>query len=249
MKLDWRQAEHYARRLFEESRWSKCIYAYLQAACLCMLKEDGSLSEEENSRLIAIMRYYNFIEFIARFILHFHHTTRDVPKYKQRIAGKSIPSEKFVIKKSERFFAQGSRLSLAAFEMIYLWNYLKIMGKDWNLIQSVYRLVERTIKNLENQKQGNPHAMLCNSAKRNSVFDIDTFYNDNLALALLLKGVCLSFMGSPLSAEECLIQVTKMGKKLQDDTHLVPYSVAELGFLYASQDKKDQAIEWLESAK
>lgn len=68
-------------------------------------------------------------------------------------------------------------------------------------------------------------------------------------MALLLKGVCLSFMGSPLQAEECLIQVARMGKQIQDDTYLIPYSVAELGFLYLSQDKKDQAAEWLESAK
>lgn len=56
-------------------------------------------------------------------------------------------------------------------------------------------------------------------------------------------------MGSPLQAEECLIQVARMGKQIQDDTYLIPYSVAELGFLYLSQDKKDQAAEWLESAK
>lgn len=216
-----------------------------------MLKEDGHLSEEQNNRLIAIMRYRHVFSFQSiKYRRTLFHTTRDVPKYKQRIAGKSIPSEKFVIKKSERFFAQDSRLTLAAFEMIYLWNYLKIMGKDENLIQDVYRLVERTLKNLENQKQGICHATLCNlTLVIFCVSNLDAFYNDNLALALLLKGVCLGIMGHPLTAEDCLIQVTKMGKKLQDDTHLIPYSVAELGFLYASQDKKDQAIEWLQSAK
>ena len=56
-------------------------------------------------------------------------------------------------------------------------------------------------------------------------------------------------MGSPLQAEECFLQVSKMEKCLQDDTYLIPYSVAELGLLYLSQDKNEQAIVWLEAAK
>lgn len=56
-------------------------------------------------------------------------------------------------------------------------------------------------------------------------------------------------MGSPLQAEECFLQVSKMEKQVQDDTYLIPFSVAELGFLYHAQDKNEQAIVWLEAAK
>ncbi|XP_046440648.1 tetratricopeptide repeat protein 39B-like [Daphnia pulex] len=210
MKMNWKSAGQYARRLFEESRWSKCIYAYVQAAFLCMDKEDGNLSDAEHSRLISLMR--------------------EVPSYKQRIAGKSLPAEKFVIRKSARFFAQGDRLRLAALELLYVWNILKIIGKERVLIQPCYRLIERTIKDLEARKQ-------------------DKYYSDDLALALLLKGCCLRSMNSPLQAEECFLQVSRMEKMLQDDTYLIPYSVAELGFLYHSQDKNEQAILWLEAAK
>lgn len=77
-----------------------------------------------------------------------------MPSYKQRIAGKSLPTEKFVIKKTARFFAQGERLRLAAVELLYVWNILKIIGKEWSLIQAFYRLIERTIKDLEGGKQG-----------------------------------------------------------------------------------------------
>lgn len=65
-----------------------------------------------------------------------------------------MPAEKFVIRKSARFFAQGDRLRLAALELLYVWNILKIIGKERVLIQPCYRLIERTIKDLETRKQG-----------------------------------------------------------------------------------------------
>jgi len=56
MKMDWQSASDYARRLFEESRWSKCIYAYVQAAFICMQQNDGSLSDAERLRLASLMK-------------------------------------------------------------------------------------------------------------------------------------------------------------------------------------------------
>lgn len=77
----------------------------------------------------------------------------------------------------------------------------------------------------------------------------DKYYYDDLALCLLLKGCCLRYMGSPLQAEECFLQVTKMDKLIVDDAYLVPYSVAEVGFLYQATGKPEDAIIWLEAAK
>ena len=79
---------------------------------------------------------------------------RELPSYKQRIAGKSIPMEKFVIKKSERFFAQNDRLCLPVLELLYIWNYLKIIGKKLTMVENFYHLIERTMEDLERRKQG-----------------------------------------------------------------------------------------------
>lgn len=62
MKMDWKSAGDYARRLFEESRWSKCIYVYVQAAFLCMEKEDGNLSESDRKRLAALMKWFLIVD-------------------------------------------------------------------------------------------------------------------------------------------------------------------------------------------
>jgi len=208
--MNWKIAEEFAKKLFEESRWSKCIYAYMQASLLIMQRGEGSLTGPNIRRLTALMR--------------------EVPLHKQRIAGKSIPMEKFVIKKSERFFAQNDRLCLPALELLYVWNFMRIIGKQWTLIENFYHLIERTLKDLERRTQ-------------------DKYYMDDLALLILLKGCCLRSMGSPLQAEECFLAVLKLERNIQLDTYLVPFSVAELGFLYYTEDKIDEAVTWLEAAK
>lgn len=78
---------------------------------------------------------------------------------------------------------------------------------------------------------------------------IDKYYMDDLALVILLKGCCLRSMGSPLQAEECFLAVLKLEKNIQLDTYLVPFSVYELGYLYYTVDKIEEAISWLEAAK
>ena len=62
--------------------------------------------------------------------------------------------EKFVVKKCARFFAQNERLCLPVLELMYVWNGFRIVGKNWTLIQNCYRLVERTVKDLERRKKG-----------------------------------------------------------------------------------------------
>ena len=56
MLMNWMIAEEFAKWLFEESRWSKCIYAYLQASLLIMQRGEGSLTGPNIRRLTALMR-------------------------------------------------------------------------------------------------------------------------------------------------------------------------------------------------
>ena len=83
----WREALKQASVLLEESRWSPCIYSYLKAAFYCMLQSELTPEEvADQAELFA-----------------------SVPKLKQRIAGKSLPMEKYACRKAERWHSQGGR--------------------------------------------------------------------------------------------------------------------------------------------
>lgn len=206
---DWWNAYNFAGRLFEESRWSKCFYGYQKATQLCMLQDE--LSPEHREEQIELMS--------------------NVPTWKQRIAGKSLPMEKFAIKKAERFLEQGNRLTLPSLELIYVWNGFKILGQSWNLIEPMYVLVEDTMKKLQERHRDSK------------------FYNDDYCLLVLLRGMCLKHMDSPLQAEECFKIVVGFHGKLQADTYLVPYAMSECALLLRDQGNFMAALDILEKAK
>ncbi|KAJ8986231.1 hypothetical protein NQ317_009937 [Molorchus minor] len=74
---EWKEAAAYSTHLIEQSKWSRSLYSYQKAVIMCMMKNELSSSD---------------IQLIDKLM-------RDVPKYKQRIAGKSLPMEKFAILK------------------------------------------------------------------------------------------------------------------------------------------------------
>lgn len=107
----------------------------------------------------------------------------DVPRYKQRIAGKSLPMEKFACKRAERYFLTGGKLVVPAIELMYLWNLFKITGKHFHLADGVYKIIEKNL-----------------SAMNTLGSDSNKYDGDNKALLLLLKGAILRHMKSPLQA-------------------------------------------------
>lgn len=153
-----------------------------------------------------------------------------MPKYKQRIAGKSLPLEKFALKKAERYFSQGQNLVLPVLELMYIWNLFKVM-KNFTVASNIYKLIEKALHNE-------------NSNPKSSKYD-----TDNRALILLLQGACLRQMKSPLQALECLETVISLQKNIVEDNYLVPYAIVELALIEWEQGNKEKAILALEDAK
>ncbi|GAB1864826.1 Tetratricopeptide repeat protein 39B [Camponotus japonicus] len=204
----WNKAIMYATMLSNESNWSRTIYLYQKAAILVMQKPPTG--SEEKQLIDSLMM--------------------QVPTYKQRIAGKSLPMEKFVIKRTERYFAQKKNLVLPIFELMYVWNLFRIIGKRQDLILNIFKRIEETERELK-------------TASKNE------FHADNEALLLLLKGACLRQMQHPLQSEECLRRVLQLEKSVKEDTYLFPYATVELALLAQDQGDTQLAIGFLEDAK
>ncbi|KAG1703674.1 Tetratricopeptide repeat protein 39B [Nymphon striatum] len=184
---NWTKAAEFAEHLLQGSRWSKAMYTYQKASFLCMQANYKKDIEEIKSLL------------------------SQVPGLKQRIAGKSLPIEKFAAKKSQRFFAQDNMLILPALELLYVWNGFTILGQQKTLITSMFAEVEKAEILLKNEQ--------------------DKFHTENLCLVLFLKGMCYRYLDSPLLAEECFSKIYKMENALHEDIYLVPFSLLELGLL------------------
>lgn len=208
ISLNWDSSIHYANILIENSRWSKCIYAYSKISAMLM-KDCLSSNELQEIEYLAV----------------------SIPDWKQKFVGKSIPMEKFCIKRCSRYITQKS-LVLPAIELMYLWNYFKILGKQWNNCQEIYKLILNALGEYDRGKYSGME-----------------YEFDNKALLLLLKGACLLQMKSYLQSEECFHQVISMSKNIKEDTFIIPYSLLELAIVYFKQGLTDKALETLEDVK
>ncbi|XP_036034995.1 tetratricopeptide repeat protein 39B isoform X1 [Onychomys torridus] len=207
---NWMQAYYYSDLLCKESKWSKATYVFLKAAILSMLPEEDVATTNEN--VVALFR--------------------QVDGLKQRIAGKSLPTEKFAVRKARRYSPSSGapgKLVLPALEMMYVWNGFSIVSKRKDLSENLLVTVEKAEAALQNQNFSD------------SV--------DDECLVKLLKGCCLKNLQRPLQAELCFNHVLESEKLLKYDHYLVPFTLFELAFLYKSQGEIDKAIKALETAR
>uniref|UniRef100_A0A1A8JUB8 Tetratricopeptide repeat protein 39B n=2 Tax=Nothobranchius TaxID=28779 RepID=A0A1A8JUB8_NOTKU len=207
---EWPQAYQYADLLCKESRWSKAIYVYQKAAILSMMPEEEVKKTGED-----IMELF-----------------RQVEGLKQRLAGKSIPMEKFAVRKSRRYKAANPvPLVIPALEMMYVWNGFTIVGKRADHTESLLVSVERA----EQQLRDDPNP--------------SEFHPDDSSLVQMLKGLCLKHLGRLLQAELCFTQVLSSESRIRYDHYLIPFTLYELGLLYKQQGDFTKAASYIENAK
>ncbi|XP_010180928.1 PREDICTED: tetratricopeptide repeat protein 39B-like, partial [Mesitornis unicolor] len=164
---NWLQAYRYADLLSKESRWSKAIYVFQKAAILCMLPEDDLKATGED--IVSLFR--------------------QVEGLKQRIAGKSIPTEKFAVRKARRYAnPQPVKLVLPALEMMYVWNGFAIVAKRSDLTENLLVTIEKEEAALQNETS-------------------NEYYMDDICMLQLLKGLCLKHLGRLMQAELCFSKV------------------------------------------
>uniref|UniRef100_A0A1A9WYA6 Tetratricopeptide repeat protein 39B n=1 Tax=Glossina brevipalpis TaxID=37001 RepID=A0A1A9WYA6_9MUSC len=209
LKSDWREASLYASHLVENSKWSLTIYCYQKAAIMLMLLPN--LTQNEKQIIDNLMN--------------------NAPTYKQRIAGKSLPMEKFVCKKVKRYFSQDKWLCLPAIELMYVWNTFKVLGKHYSVADNIYQIIESKLNELKNIETQNPYDA------------------DNMALCLLLRGACFRQMKKTALALEDLKACISLKNAVKDDKYIIAFANVEAALVYADENQIDLAINTLEETK
>ncbi|XP_028272897.1 tetratricopeptide repeat protein 39B-like [Parambassis ranga] len=207
---NWREAYRYADLLCKESKWSQAIYVFQKAAILSMLPEEEVAELGEN-----VVQLF-----------------KQVDGLRLRIAGKSIPTEKFAAKKAHRYSCSNPvKPVVPALEMMYVWNGFTVVGRRPELTESILSTLEEAEEQL--RKDPNP----------------SEYHMDDQCVVQLLKGLCLRHLGRLVQAEICFNHVITSEKDIKHDTYLVPYTMYELGLLYKQRGDINKAITVIENAK
>uniref|UniRef100_A0A4W3JEI4 Tetratricopeptide repeat protein 39B n=1 Tax=Callorhinchus milii TaxID=7868 RepID=A0A4W3JEI4_CALMI len=207
---NWLKAYQYADLLCKESRWSQAIYVFQKAAILSMLPEED------------VKRMGEDVEAIFR----------RVEGLKQRFAGKSIPTEKFAVRKARRYNSPNPvKLVLPSLEMMYVWNGFAILGKHAELTERMLITIEQA------------------EAKLNKVQNPTEYQVDDECLVQLLKGLCLKYLHRPLQAELCFNRVVQSERRIRYDHYLVPFTLYEMGLLYKQEGDWNKARRFIETAR
>ncbi|KAG7230779.1 hypothetical protein INR49_019593 [Caranx melampygus] len=154
-----------------------------------------------------------------------------VPSLKQKIAGKSLPTEKFAIRKARRYLAEKPiPLPAPPLEMMYIWNGYTVIGKHKDLTEGMLKTLDEAQAQLDNSPR-------------------TEFSIDDQCLLSLLKGLCLKHLGHQEEAEHYFTLVLCNETQIKYDHYLVPNALLEHGLLCLEQGRKDEAIKLLEAAK
>ncbi|XP_041839522.1 tetratricopeptide repeat protein 39B-like isoform X2 [Melanotaenia boesemani] len=207
---NWIEAYRYANLLCKENKWSQATYAFQKAAILSMLPEEEVTKLGEN--VVALFR--------------------QVEGLRLRIAGKSIPTEKFAAKKAQRYSSPNPvKLVVPALEMMYVWNGFAVVGKRPDLTESILFTLEKAEEQLGNDSAPSEYHL------------------DDCCVIQLLKGLCLRELGRLVQAETCFKQVISSENNIKHDNYLVPYTMYELGLLHKQRGDINKAITVIENAK
>uniref|UniRef100_A0AC35GN34 Uncharacterized protein n=2 Tax=Panagrolaimus sp. PS1159 TaxID=55785 RepID=A0AC35GN34_9BILA len=195
----WDRAANHAKKLLEESKWSRCCYTYMLAT---LIDADKSTPKREET---------------VRYLLD------KVPKIRLRIAGKSIPVEKFCEKKSLRYYREG-KLLYPHYEFFYFWNGFSILANNLTLVQPILDDIEYTWKT-----------------------EGSTDKNDE-ALYLFLKGCCFKTLKDFHQSELCFLKIMENEKFITEFSYLVPNACFELAMLRKELGRGEEVVALLNKA-
>ncbi|KAI8919833.1 hypothetical protein DFJ77DRAFT_450115 [Powellomyces hirtus] len=231
---NWTAARDNYDIMFKESKWSKAIYRYLQA--VYHYAADPVAHQDEVSAML-----------------------KEVPKLTRKVAGKSIPLEKFVARKCRKWELQKNRLLLPHLEMLYILNGFDVIPASD--IPHFIATVDAELKLLEAQipDGDNPppyktfYDDLCLTRLLKGILTRDTAIPNSSTLAPVVE---LAQQPPPTAQQQQTLQyaarqleyVRHQADKIALDHWLLPFSRMELGKLYVRAQEYEKARKEFEAA-
>ncbi|KAJ2158065.1 hypothetical protein GGF46_004059 [Coemansia sp. RSA 552] len=176
----WLEAAEGFHVMRTENNWNKAVYTYALACCMweyyLTLFEDGVCPEEPKDLSEEQRRVLDIVS----------HLMELVPTLKRKVAGKSIPVEKFVIRKANKFQQQGGFLMRPGLELLHTWNLASKVPYERLLV-----LRSELDREIAHMAQFRPVSRAPENPYRH------IFYYDDLALLLLTKADVLRELAYP----------------------------------------------------
>ncbi|KAI6226206.1 hypothetical protein M3Y99_01320300 [Aphelenchoides fujianensis] len=193
----WDRAANYAKRLLDENKWSKCVYTYMLAI---LINADLHVPHRIDTVKLLLQR---------------------VPLCRLRIAGKSIPVEKFCERKAKRFL-ENNCLHFPHYEFLYFWNGFAILGVDR---PPSFRPSSPTLRPIGGK-------------------DIN-----DICLYEFLRGTCFKVLKQYERADRCFSRVIASERQLVDHFYLVPNATFEMAVIRAETNRPSDALALLNKAR
>lgn len=165
--FDYARCADMLSTLLVESRWSKTVYYYGLGVCLLALGK----TEEATEKL------------------------SKVNESRQKIAGRSIPLEKFLARKARRFFDQNRTLVLPELEFFFFFNVFDYMPAKQ--LREAGSIVDRALKSLRDLQPNGVDAVQKKSPLVQTPATPYPAFYDDVALCIFLRAVVDSSMDSP----------------------------------------------------
>lgn len=267
VQMHWTEAAHYADLLRRKSKWSPASYTYQYATF-----KYAQLVEDYRQSLVNRAEFEDRLKEISEII-------ERVPKLRVRLAGKTIPAEKFAIMRTEKFFQQSNRLTLPTLEFLYIWNIFVTLRNSPQIVERLLIRINSEIDHIECQMKFQQQLQKqqlnlqqvssqdqtelnettsSTSSSGHSTGDMDeedeidlneNISIDDLCLALLLKAMCLKRLNRLDESELCLAKVITSEPEILRDTFLVPHAAMEMALIKLEREQYGESREWLRIAR
>lgn len=224
---NWRAAAYYADLLYDKSRWSKATFLYQKAAFLLMAKRGEKEASSSKQSLPTATDAGGDPPFIDATDDEIREMMKKIPSLKQRIAGRSLPIEKFVINKAERYL-QGESLPLCGLEMMFAWNKFDVLKKSPELAKIHLATAWEAVPAVLSQDKAGP---------------------DDFCVVHLMHGLCFWCVGRLEEAKGCLDSVVASSSGIQHDHYTAPAACWQLGVLLMEEKNYEAASKKLETAR